>query len=203
MKLYYIYEIVGRKVGCTSDLKKRVKLYEDQEGTNPKFQILEHMTGTKQEAGDREHWWADKLGYSRGSHYNAGNGYQAGKSAQKGGFAVMSKLTREQRQEQAKYASAQRYENSTPEQRRDTMLRSWKTRRATGSGVTNHNNLGSKWINDGAKERRLPAGEALPNDWMFGQLKSNRKPSGLTTMTPEKRSEAGRIGAMRRWHPTG
>lgn len=63
---HYIYEISGRKVGCCKNLEDRMDLYEEVDGTRPKYSIVEVLYDTiDQEAGDREWYWADKLGYPR------------------------------------------------------------------------------------------------------------------------------------------
>lgn len=80
MITHYIYEIVGRKVGCCKSLEYRMKRYDEREGTHPKFvRILERLHDkTDQEAGDIEWSWADKLGYRRGVHYTVSmNAYSA------------------------------------------------------------------------------------------------------------------------------
>lgn len=54
------------KVGCTQDLEHRKKEYDMGRGVK----ILERLENvTTKEAGDREWYWADKLGYRRGNHY--------------------------------------------------------------------------------------------------------------------------------------
>jgi hypothetical protein len=60
-----IYHIPGVKVGCTVNFECRKKEYK--EGTV--FYILEVIECTAQVAGDREWYWADRLGYERGRHY--------------------------------------------------------------------------------------------------------------------------------------
>lgn len=48
----------------------RKSLYEKMEGVVPEIELLEELhDATDQEAGDREWYWADKFGYSRGLHY--------------------------------------------------------------------------------------------------------------------------------------
>lgn len=70
--IHYIYHLPGRKVGCTKDLSNRLALYKVEEGQiPPEVLILEKLPSTTiGEAGDREWWWADKLGYKRGIHYS-------------------------------------------------------------------------------------------------------------------------------------
>jgi hypothetical protein len=68
---HWIYEIQGRKVGCTSNIEGRKAWYLSTEGTLPILKILEILyDSTEQEAGDAEWEWADKLGYPRGLHYS-------------------------------------------------------------------------------------------------------------------------------------
>jgi hypothetical protein len=67
---HIIYHIPGRKVGCTKDLDGRKRMYFEMEGSIPTIEILEVLHGkTNQEVGDREWFWADKLGYKRENHY--------------------------------------------------------------------------------------------------------------------------------------
>lgn len=67
---FTIYEIPGRKVGCTKDLEGRKMAYSAEEKSNPQMIVREVLKNvTLQEAGDREWWWADELGYQRGTHY--------------------------------------------------------------------------------------------------------------------------------------
>lgn len=68
--MHVIYHIVGRKVGCSQNIERRMKTYEEKEGERPIYEVLEELNGvSNQEAGDREWWWADKFGYKRGVHY--------------------------------------------------------------------------------------------------------------------------------------
>ena len=61
-----IYLIPFKKIGCTNDIKRRMRQYP--KGTE--FEILEELFGVDETiAGDREWLWADKLGYPRGTHY--------------------------------------------------------------------------------------------------------------------------------------
>ena len=70
MNKFYIYEIPGRKVGCTKSIESRKMLYKKFENSTPEIILLETLENvTEQEAGDREWEWADKLGYKRGTHY--------------------------------------------------------------------------------------------------------------------------------------
>ena len=65
---HIIYHLPGRKVGCCKDLEVRKQHYPRHQVALLK--ILEELHDhTDQEAGDREWWWADKLGHKRGPHY--------------------------------------------------------------------------------------------------------------------------------------
>lgn len=67
---YYIYHIIGRKVGCTNNLERRKQQYKIDEGSVPEIEILETLDNiTAQEAGDIEQEWAYKFGYKLGNHY--------------------------------------------------------------------------------------------------------------------------------------
>ena len=106
---FYIYHIIGRKVGCTTDLQRRKKQYLEDEGKIPIMLILEILQGkTPQEAGNIEWEWADKLGYPRGNHYSVT--YESFQKAR-------SRMTAEQRLEYSKKAGQRRIETMTPEQR--------------------------------------------------------------------------------------
>jgi hypothetical protein len=65
---FAIYHIVGRKIGCTTDLKRRTKQYR-KEGELRPLEVVEIFTGTATQAGDREHHWADHYGYLRRARY--------------------------------------------------------------------------------------------------------------------------------------
>jgi hypothetical protein len=64
---HFIYHVPGKKVGCTKRHKGRLK----QQGlTIDDIEILEVLHDVSdQEAGDREHAWAEKFGYPKGVHY--------------------------------------------------------------------------------------------------------------------------------------
>ena len=69
---YYIYEVLGDKIGATAKLKRRNKFNLDKYGTMPI--IVETMEGPDNEdmwkvVGDREWELADQYGYSKGKHY--------------------------------------------------------------------------------------------------------------------------------------
>jgi len=67
---HYIYLLPNRKIGCTKNLERRMTMYEEIEGKRPNYKILEKLYNVSdQEAGDREWYWADELGYKRGNHY--------------------------------------------------------------------------------------------------------------------------------------
>lgn len=68
--VHTIYEIPGRKVGCTKNFEWRKSLYLSMEGRLPEIKVLQELENiTDQEAGDIEWQWADRLGYKRGTHY--------------------------------------------------------------------------------------------------------------------------------------
>jgi hypothetical protein len=71
MITHRIYEIPGRKIGCTKrSLKSRQKNYTIEKNGKITLILIEELSDmSDQEAGDREWWWADKLGYKRGPHY--------------------------------------------------------------------------------------------------------------------------------------
>lgn len=112
MSTYYIYHIPDRKVGCTNNILSRMRAYERSEGQTPEYEILEILSNvTQQYAGDREHWWAEKLGYKREVHYSMTRSasYNGGlattklrlsemgkKGGPKGGNARAKNLTKEQ-----------------------------------------------------------------------------------------------------------
>ena len=69
---YYIYHILGHKIGATCDRIKRFRENFDKYQIEPI--ILETMEGPNtpemwQVVGDREWELADQYGYSRGTHY--------------------------------------------------------------------------------------------------------------------------------------
>ena len=73
---YYIYHLVGKKVGCTHDLRRRKQQYQKQYPLGIKIKILEKIIRKRDNeaswkfAGDREIYWRKKLGYNRGElHY--------------------------------------------------------------------------------------------------------------------------------------
>lgn len=71
---FIIYHIPGVKVGCTTDIDSRVGLSIKLNGRLNDYssvEILEELENcTEEYAGDREWYWADKLGYKRGLHYS-------------------------------------------------------------------------------------------------------------------------------------
>jgi hypothetical protein len=81
VKEYHIYAIKafrvvdGRsvektiKVGCTSNIKNRIKKYNREMQEDFRVEILEVIIGTDKEAGDREHYWADIFGTKPGHRY--------------------------------------------------------------------------------------------------------------------------------------
>jgi hypothetical protein len=59
-----------KKVGVTRDLDSRRRWYRKKLGFHPVLRILETLfDATDEQAGDREWWWADQLGYRRGVHF--------------------------------------------------------------------------------------------------------------------------------------
>lgn len=107
MITHYIYHIPGRKVGCTKDLKTREWDYKSKEGTIPTMEVLEEVhDANDQEAGDREWWWADKLGYPRSHHYTHT-------------LRITSGITPEQRSIRGHKAGTKRMNNLTQEGRRE------------------------------------------------------------------------------------
>jgi hypothetical protein len=65
----FIYHIEGRKVGVTTSLNKRVRLYWRKGETQP-LQLLEVFEGTLKDVNERECYWADYHGYHRGPSYS-------------------------------------------------------------------------------------------------------------------------------------
>jgi phage FluMu protein Com len=92
---FTIYHIKGLKVGCTKNVEKRKLRYKRDTGKIPKMYLLERIPISKGEvfAGDRERYWAIKLGYNHYMHY-AHTMTSIRKSAFKGGkvggFVTMS-----------------------------------------------------------------------------------------------------------------
>ena len=68
MKTYFIYHILGIKIGCTSNIKTRNWQNKKKYGTNIEITILETYHDP-QVAGDREWELADEYGYPKGQHY--------------------------------------------------------------------------------------------------------------------------------------
>ena len=58
-KLYYIYHIIGKKVGCTMDIKRRMKQQGTKEGD---YEVL-LCTNSLKRATKREQEYQIKLGY--------------------------------------------------------------------------------------------------------------------------------------------
>ena len=72
MKTYYIYHVIGSKIGATSDLENRNNYNRNRYQIEPI--VLETMEGPDtpeywQIVGDREWELADLYGYDRGTHY--------------------------------------------------------------------------------------------------------------------------------------
>ena len=67
MGKYIIYHIPGKKVGCTANLTQRYA--SNTQISMESIEILETVTGTSEQAGDREWEWADRFGYPRHTHY--------------------------------------------------------------------------------------------------------------------------------------
>jgi hypothetical protein len=68
-RIYYIYHLPGKKVGCTSNMERRFKEYRLQGYRGP-IHILEKFSGSITEAGNREWRYANKFGYKLGWHYS-------------------------------------------------------------------------------------------------------------------------------------
>ena len=68
---HIIYLIPDTKVrNAPNNLSRRKHEYKEKLGFVPIIAILEQLCDhTHQQAGDREWWWAEKLGYKRGLHY--------------------------------------------------------------------------------------------------------------------------------------
>lgn len=121
---YYIYHIVGRKVGCCKDIEQRMRHYINNDGERPVYEILEILRGkTKQEAGDIEWAWADRFGYWRGGHYATLNGFNSGAAGKAGGQRAtelgvgLAGMTHEQHVAAGKAGARRRIEIQTPKQR--------------------------------------------------------------------------------------
>jgi hypothetical protein len=86
------------KCGCTIDLKHRSWEYRTA-GYDGSIEVLEIVTGTACQAGDREHHWADHYGYPRGQRYDTQNwSKKVPKEILRAcGKNMNSKLTKEQR----------------------------------------------------------------------------------------------------------
>lgn len=69
---YTIYHLPGRKVGCTVDFKQRVSQYRSK-GYNGPIEVLEKITGSAEQAGDRERSLAISFGYTHYQHYGINN----------------------------------------------------------------------------------------------------------------------------------
>ena len=68
-KKYTIYHIVGRKCGCTDNLKRRTKQYRN-EGELRELEVVEIVLGTAKQAAEQEDHWNDHHGYPRGPRYD-------------------------------------------------------------------------------------------------------------------------------------
>ena len=71
---YYLYHILGKKIGCTIDLQHRKAYNKRRHGRDIEFSVLETIEGADTEdmwqvVGDREFALADQYGYKRGRHY--------------------------------------------------------------------------------------------------------------------------------------
>lgn len=84
-KVYTIYHLPGRKVGCTCNPGRRFKEYRLQGYTGP-IEILERLHCSVTEAGNREWEFADKFGYRRGWHYTLTYAGQGVKRRMKSGY---------------------------------------------------------------------------------------------------------------------
>lgn len=169
MITHIIYEIPGRKVGCTKNIEHRMNRYLREEGIIPKFNIREELVDkTDKEAGDIEWDWADKLGYRRGIHYTTTINQlsQVGKrggllGGLKGQIRFMEMTTEAQRKEWATKASLRARETVT---------------------------------SDELKERGRKGGLITSSKKTLEQHRELTK-KALAKLTPEKRQKLGNNGA--------
>jgi hypothetical protein len=200
MITHYIYEIANRKIGCCKNLKYRMQLYEQMEGRRPRFvRIWERLhDATDQEAGDREWWWADTLGYPRGPHYTI-----IINAMRIGGNHRMETRTPEQRSTHSRSAHQSFMKKTTPEQRskwnRKAALHRWalwtighqlhepnfclcgcgQQIRLESTYARGHHpaqkdraravSLNTCWITNGVQNRRLKDEDLFPEGWRFGK----------------------------------
>lgn len=84
------------KVGCTRNLRQRVRRYQKIFGSQFRVEVLEKLTNvTLKQAGDREWYWASKLGCYRGQHYERSyvNGALVSREAQSRGGKTSGPIT--------------------------------------------------------------------------------------------------------------
>lgn len=112
MITHVIYEIPGRKIGCTIDLENRLCLYKQWEGIRPEVRILEELhDATDQEAGDRERYWQEKLGYKVDRQHYADTVAMAASSV-----GSLQNIPHDERIVNGRKGGSQRVANLTPEQ---------------------------------------------------------------------------------------
>jgi hypothetical protein len=74
MVTYYLYHVLGKKIGCTIDLPHRKAYNKRRHGKDIEFSVVETIQGPDTEemwqvVGDREFALADQYKYKRGRHY--------------------------------------------------------------------------------------------------------------------------------------
>src|SRR5215469_17087601 len=69
---FFIYHVVGRKVGCTLHLESQTKRLRKNGESWPTV-VLEEVEGLASEAAERKRWWEDHFGYRRSPHYDRTN----------------------------------------------------------------------------------------------------------------------------------
>jgi general stress protein YciG len=121
MGAYTIYHIYGLKVGCTSNLPRRVTEYRSLGFQPSEIEVLEVIEdATDRQAGDIEWQWADHFGYPRGNHY-AQVKYEARVlNGRKGGKAAAISVGPEALAERGRRMIRVRMERETPEQRSES-----------------------------------------------------------------------------------
>jgi hypothetical protein len=94
-------------------LNRRKKMYLGMEGGIPDIEVLEQLhDSTDAEAGDREIWWCDKLGYKQ----DTANYLVSRKWVLAGSRKGNSVLTSDQRSKNSRLGALARVRNLTPQQ---------------------------------------------------------------------------------------
>src|SRR3954464_1685853 len=119
MTHYTIYEVVGKKVGCTKNFIVCQIDLRKQFGNDIEIRILETLPQSVGDvaAGDYEWVWADRLGYLRGPHYGTNSWNHSLKPEDRDRYRTNPWRSVSQSPEELRERARRRWDSWTPEMR--------------------------------------------------------------------------------------